>query len=440
MRRMVDDAFAPLARRLQRRIAARTALRTLRGTATPLFGAALIALVGIVAAQGALPRGAGVVALFVVAAWLSIALAAALLRMPTHEHALAAFDHAMDNGELFLSAHELRTSQRAGALLHAERARRALPAAREDVPDALPLPRGLTPAWLTPVAFVTLVFSLPVRGIDATPGTASQPEAVPPPATTLQERAAEAVARAAASDDDPLASARVLDALERHADTARLADALRAQDLEQASGELHQLARRLRLDGLSDRAKKRMARALDDASDATDPSARATGFARHADAARAALRTGRADGAGDALERLAARLHQRAGRLRGAKALGTVADRLRALGAREGLLDARHDNPDPRGPARIGVGTAPYTPDTGTVHPARRDERVVVAPGTSAPGGERRAGPDPVRPAQPPGTSRTRFETVPEAAASAGSIPASRTDAVQRYFARLRGR
>ncbi len=137
---------------------------------------------------------------------------------------------------------------------------------------------------------------------------------------------------AALLDQSDSPNAALLSELERHADTADLATALRAGDLAKAAAEAKALSERLARKDLTLDERRRLEQALDRAAKAAtgDRSAAAEAVKQ----AQAAMQQGDPQQAGKALEKLAQNLAQRQQRQDAAKKMSTLANRLRSTGSR----------------------------------------------------------------------------------------------------------
>ena len=137
---------------------------------------------------------------------------------------------------------------------------------------------------------------------------------------------------AALLDQSDSPNAALLSELERHADTADLATALRAGDLAKAAAEAKALSERLARKDLTLDERRRLEQALDRAAKAAtgDRSAAAEAVKQ----AQAAMQQGDPQQAGKALEKLAQNLAQRQQRQDAAKKMSALANRLRSTGSR----------------------------------------------------------------------------------------------------------
>jgi hypothetical protein len=137
---------------------------------------------------------------------------------------------------------------------------------------------------------------------------------------------------AALLDQSDSPNAALLSELERHADTADLATALRAGDLAKAAAEAKALSERLARKDLTLDERRRLEQALDRAAKAATGDRSAT--AEAVKQAQAAMQQGDPQQAGKALQKLAQNLAQRQQRQDAAKKMSALANRLRSTGSR----------------------------------------------------------------------------------------------------------
>lgn len=397
------DAAAPflgLSRRVERRIWTARWLDTLRTSAMPLFGVALLGL-GIAWLRGTseLPVIASAVfpaALAAVALWVAGCALWARLREPGHTAALALFDQRSGSHEMFVSAYSLARdpARGPGAELHIRRAHAALESAARKLEEAVPV-RAAPASIIAPFAFLIVAFfGLPAAAMippeeDATEQAAAVGESLDEEARTLEQldqglsdeerkklaqlkeklkdsaekmanlekdkstrdvleelekraRDAEKLAEMLGAGGEKLTSAMLAE-LERHADTAELAGALRGQKLDDASTESKKLARRLRAEDLSLEARKRIERALTKGLEAATADDLKTLLGKSMTTAQSELDQDEPQRAADEFDRLARRYQQMARRIRSMEALQRIAQNLRssgqkALGRNQGAM------------------------------------------------------------------------------------------------------
>ncbi len=146
----------------------------------------------------------------------------------------------------------------------------------------------------------------------------------------LDQLARRAEELAALLNDTQAASAALLAELERHADTAELAAALKAADLIKAATEADALAKQLDRQDLTLDEQRRLAQALERAAASGDRSPTGQAIA----AANAALQANDHRAAGASFQKLGAQLARAGQRQLAGRQVGALADRLRASGGR----------------------------------------------------------------------------------------------------------
>ncbi|MDJ0520791.1 MAG: hypothetical protein QNJ90_01815 [Planctomycetota bacterium] len=446
------DAAAPflgLSRRVERRIWTARWLDALRATALPLFG---LAVVGLAAAwltgTSELPviaRAVFATAIVAVLLWVAGCAVWSRLRDPGHTAALALFDERSGTHEMFVSAYALaRDPQRGpGAELHLRRAHAALESAARKLDEAVPV-RAAPASIVAPFVFLVVAFfglpaaALPPAEEDATEQAAVVGESLDEEARTLEKlekglsdeerekleelkaklkdsaqkmanlekdksardvlqelekraRDAEKLAEMLGAGSEKLTSAMLAE-LERHADTAELAGALRGQKLDDASTESQKLARRLRAENLSLEARKRIESAFTKGLEAATADDLKTLLGQHMTAAQAELDESKPQRAADEFDRLARRYQQMARRLRNMDALKRLAQNLRAsgqkaLGNNQGAM-RRIAGLSKGGLSR--VGSQPVKFSLGSQRPGSNNSS--STPGTGQPGNNSNSG------------------------------------------------
>ncbi len=388
----VGGPFTAFGERLASRLLLRDWFRSLRASAWPVFGAlaVLVVLSRIFghpwAPESAFARVA--ICVLAVGVWALACLFYSLLRRPSPASALALVDRSAGTGETLLSAHafERRAGGMptdAGEMLHMERATRALDQARTKVSTYVPLRAPLS-SLLAPALFCAVALSIVVidkisapedRTVDATDvATAMEDEAkrledekkalTPEEAKALddlkkemkasaekmkekekqssrkvlealekQAREAEKLAAGLKAMGEKVSSA-LLAELERHADTAALAGALRAEDMKRASAEALKLAERLASDKLTHEERARISTAFAAGLKKASAKDLKTALGRHLAAAQKRLDAKDAKGASRELRELARKYKKAANRLRMRNQLRRLARNLRASGQR----------------------------------------------------------------------------------------------------------
>jgi len=402
----------------------------LAASALPVFGAAVAAAVAARLLGGPSPGApyACLLAGLLVAAWLAAARACARLGRPSAVEALAHWDERAGRNEQFLSAYCFETradeSRGEGERLHLkialsrlgdERARlrehipcrlapragvapalfvafagvvgsglldpgvyvedarldeAAKSAAREagtemaEAPDSLDSLEGLTPEELKRVEKLKASVEATAEALqklkDETPREVLE---------DLERRAreAEGLAEALGNGDADILSEGVIAELERHADTAELAAALRAKDLGKISREAEKLAKKLRGDPTVEeqgRLEDALSRALREASATDLRNTMGRGLAE----ALAELKKKRLLEAADKLSNISKKFARKQQRRRSRRQLQRLANRLRSAGQKMfgssgGLKQLKAQRYARRGSLRSGklrpVGTLP---------------------------------------------------------------------------------
>ena len=385
-RRIFADAAADAARR----IALADWCSLLARTAVPVFASAL--------AQWAVLRRCGVQdrawwALLLIPAWLGSTALAAWLRRPAPFEALAAWDRAADRREMFASAwfFENAGAADAGAALHLAQAQVRLGGDRAQMARALPL-RFSAAIWIAPLLFAVfalsgwlrppvaaenLAISVEARARAAKAGSElAKQAAVLKPLAALSDdekkrleqlraalgetakklalmetsrdlleelerraREAEKIAEQLRADDPGALSSAFLAELERNADTADLAAALRAQDLGRVAEEARALQAKLGKQG-SLEEQKRLEDALKRALDAANDADRNSKAGEKLSDAEKQLAAGDKDAAAQKLAELADQFERAAQRKQAQKQLRELAQNFRAAGGQ--ILGGQH--------------------------------------------------------------------------------------------------
>ena len=488
------DAAAPflgLSRRVERRIFVSRWLAALRRSAGPVFGLLGAGLViAWITGTTTLPIvGTAVLpaALLVVALWAGGSALWAYLRMPDHAAALALFDERSERHEMYVSAYSLAAdpARGPGGDLHLSRAHDDLSRATEDIHDAVPL-RTTPASVLAPIAFVVLAaFGLPAAAMvtepaaeDATEEATEVGESIDEESKSLEQlaegltpeekkrleqlkeklkdsaekmanvekdktardvleelerraRDAEKLADMLGADGEKLGSAMLAE-LERHADTAELAGALRGSKLDKASTEASKLARRLRAEDLSLEARKRIENAFEGGLEKASAQDLKTLLGRHMTAAQSELDQDKPTRAAEEFDRLARSYERMAQRMQSMEALKRLAQNLRsagqkALGRNSGAMKRLGTVASKGGmskvgsqPVRLAMGNQsssgqPTMGQPGATPPSggRMSQGAPVPgsgapppPGSTRPGtpGQPRGGPPPVPGTRPGGT------------------------------------
>jgi len=402
----------------------------LAASALPVFGAA-VAAVAAARLLGAPSPGAPRACLLagaLVAAWLAVAGACARLGRPSAAEALAHWDERAGRNEQFLSAYCFETRPEEyrgeGERLHLEIARGRLAderaRIREHIPYRFAARAGVAPALFVAIAGVagSGLLGPGVRAEDArldeaarsaareagkeiaeAPDSLDALEGLTPeelerveklkasveataealkkledetPREVLEDlerraREAEGLAEALGNGDGDILSEGVVAELERHADTAELAAALRAKDLAKISREAEKLAKKLRGEPTVEeqgRLEDALSRALREASATDLRSPMGRGLAE----ALAELRKKRLLEAADKFSNISKQFARKQQRRRSRRQLQRLANRLRSAGQKMfgssgGLKQLKAQRYVRRGALRSGklrpVGTLP---------------------------------------------------------------------------------
>jgi hypothetical protein len=382
--------FDAAAHRAVMRLALAAFLRTLRRTALPIFAVALAAWVLI---RRAGMRDDGWWAFIVIALWLLGSAVWAWLRRPEPFAALAAWDHAAGQREMFASAwfFEKTCPTEPGAALHLHRARDALRQRGGFLRRDLPLRHDLR-TWLAPLLFLVVALSgwlrAPIapedralsaeareRAADVAKALIERTDTLKPlaalsaeeqekikglraelkqtaqdlkntetPRDLLEklERGAsdtERLAETLGNDADSL-SPGFLSELERNADTADLGNALRAQDLGRAAEEARLLEARLGRRKPTLEEQKRLEEALKRALEAANKRDRESSLGRRLAEAQRQLGAGNHGGAAGQFGALGEQLGRSAERRQTQQQLRGLAQQFR--GAGQGILGGRN--------------------------------------------------------------------------------------------------
>jgi hypothetical protein len=361
----------------RRRIAVRTWLSMVQQQVPWLFA---------VVVGGALARlcGAGLPSWSVVLVplWLVVLLLVAWRRVPTTPGALALIDRTLVLDDLLLNAWDFTVQPSANAFAseHLRRAEERLPqvVVAEAVPLTLPVRESVAVVLLALVLASGVLAPpqpAPPTTLDdqqrrdlATQAADLAREAAQVPTAALEQaekakleelqqkiRDAQEQAKrqgltqpevlkeldrlahkaedlAALLDQADTPNAALLGELERHADTADLAAALRAGDLAKAAQEAQNLAERLGRKDLTLDERRRLEQALERAAKAAAGDRSSAGNA--VSQAQAALQKGDAHQAANALKSLAQNLARRQQRQAAAKQMSQLASRLRSTGSK----------------------------------------------------------------------------------------------------------
>ncbi|HSI85994.1 MAG TPA: hypothetical protein VK970_19575 [Candidatus Methylacidiphilales bacterium] len=150
----------------------------------------------------------------------------------------------------------------------------------------------------------------------------------------LEKRARQAdeLAQSLAKSEDSKLSNKMLDEMDRHADTAPLSAQLRAQDLNKAAEESEKLAEKLKDDGLKLEERKRIENALDEALKAAEAEDKKKAPGEAVEKASNDLEKEKPKDAGERFSDLAKKLQRQEQRQQAEKQLQDLAKDLRSAG------------------------------------------------------------------------------------------------------------
>lgn len=385
--RRAQSKLAESGRAVERRLALAAWCEAASRTCVPTF-VALSALGGVVAWwRGALPEL--LFALVSAALWFVALGVWAWWRRPRCAQALAVWDRQAERQEMFLSAYcfEQLPERTPGQEAHLRRALATLDLERPQLRKQLPI-AWTHRSWLVPLVFIVgwQLIDLQARPVAAGPTEtiddearrnaaelsqtlAKDVESLKPDAS-LEEKEREQVdalkksiqetaeklkdlkdatprealteleqrARAAESLADSLSggseklSEEMLDEMARHADTADLADALRADDAEQIANEASKLADKIAQPDASLEEKKRVADAFKKTMEAADAKDKKTDVGKKLDEANEELQKRKQGLASKKLKELADAKRKQQQRRQSTKQLQQLAKNLRKSG------------------------------------------------------------------------------------------------------------
>lgn len=385
--RQAESRLAESSRAVERRLALAACCEAASRSCVPTF-VAFSGLGGLVAWwRGALP---GLVFALGAAALWFVALAAwAWWKRPRGSQALAVWDRQAERHEMFLSAYcfEQLSDRTPGQEAHLRRALAALEVERPNLRRQLPI-AWTHRSWLVPLVFVVgwQFVDLRAKPVEAGPTEtiddearrnaaelsktlAKDVESLKPDAS-LEEKEREQVdalkksiqetaeklkdlkdatprealteleqrARAAESLADSLSggsqklSEEMLDEMARHADTADLADALRADDAEQIANEASKLADKINQSDASLEEKKRVADAFKKTMDAANANDKKTDVGKKLEEVNEELRKRKQGLASKKLKELADAKRKQQQRRQSTQQLQQLAKNLRKSG------------------------------------------------------------------------------------------------------------
>jgi hypothetical protein len=378
--------FETIARKAVLRLIVAQWIAWLGRTAAIVFLAATVTAVAAWLCKIDFPRAA--TALGLLAAWVAVAGLLAWLRRPTPTAAMARWDAQTGRQEMFTSAFYFESlpplALEDGERLHLLRARRVLAEAAARLPRDIALP-WTHRCWLFPLFLLVITGLLPGRPLPAGESTVDEQtrEAARQVSSTLAQRTKlpetakgltvdeakdlkklkQAIAETTehlasldkasqrdvlgeleqrARDAEKLAdalhgkedwpSSKMIEELERHADTTEFAAGLRAKDLDKSAGEAKKLGDRLEYKDLSLEEGKRIDNAFDKSLAVADKDDKEGLVGKHLAEADKKLKANEPKPAGKKMKDLADTLAQQEQRQNAQKQLQQVADQLREAG------------------------------------------------------------------------------------------------------------
>ena len=429
-------AFAEAAARATRRLVLADWCALIARTAVPVFAIALVLWV-VLRRFGIQDHAWWAVAL--VPAWLAANALAAWSRRPAPFEALAAWDRAAGRREMFASAwfFENADATTPGAMLHLARAKVRLRDDHAQLARALPLRRSVA-MWIAPLLFLAFAISgwlrlpiaaenrtlsagtraraskagtdlakqsavlAPLKGLSdeekkrleqlraALDETAKKLGLMETPRDLLEElerraREAEKIAEQLRADDPAALSSAFLAELERNADTADLAAALRANDLGRVAEEARNLQEKLGKQ-LSLEEQKRLADELKRALEAANEADKNSRTGGKLDEAEKQLAAGDRDAAAKQFGDLAEQFDRAAQRRQAQKQLRELAQNFRAAGGQilggQNLLRLMPDAPPGAQALGFAQSMQPLQPGQGSSF------AMMLVPGTPPPGSQ----------------------------------------------------
>ncbi len=357
-------SFRTAARRVVRRLFAAHWFRLLSRSAVVIFPAA--ALLAACLWHLDLAQVNVWLAVALIPCWLTLTCLWAWIRRPTAESALAYWDDSTARDEMFMSAYcfESQPTVDTGERLHLNVARNYLTNGMANLSRDLPV-RCAHRVWMLPLVFLGLtILSLTLSTPAQQPQRVAEPDreraeeiaqtlaaqtkladkekgldpAEEEKLKQLEESVKETVEKLRALDnetqrdvlaeleekahqaeqladelDSPVEetlSSKMLEELARHADTTDFASAMQAKDLQQASDQSKELAKRLDDKDLTREVRKRIGHALDSAMDVASEEDKKGLVGKHLKQADQELKRDQPKKAADQLQRLSKQLNR----------------------------------------------------------------------------------------------------------------------------------
>ena len=378
-------AFASVAQQVERRVWLRRWLAWLSGTLWPAV-ASLVVLVCLASATG--QHLFSILTWMTLAAWLLVPIGLTLWHKPGHFSTLALWDRAAGRREAFASAwwFEQQSALTESQRDHVNAQMAALPKALESLPKDLPLQPH---RWLWLPLVVTIAGSLISQSLHPSPEALTLDEAMQQAAkkeglqlaktdwqkkkleglnaeeqaaleklkaslkqtaenlekaggkdardvmSDLERRAREAenLAEKLGADHDAWASAKLIQSLREHADTADLGDAVAAKNAAQTARAAEALAQQLKSPQLTNDTRERLNETLKDTKQQSEKEDQLRTVGQHVLKAGDQLQETKPAQAGDEFEKLAEKMSAQARREQAKDELEKLAQQLRDAGS-----------------------------------------------------------------------------------------------------------
>ena len=414
-------AFASVAQQVERRVWLRRWLAWLSGTLWPAV-ASLVVLVCLASATG--QHLFSILTWMTLAAWLLVPIGLTLWHKPGHFSTLALWDRAAGRREAFASAwwFEQQSALTESQRDHVNAQMAALPKALESLPKDLPLQPH---RWLWLPLVVTIAGSLISQTLHPSPEALTLDEAMQQAAkkeglqlaktdwqkkkleglnaeeqaaleklkaslkqtaenlekaggkdardvmSDLERRAREAenLAEKLGADQDAWASAKLIQSLREHADTADLGDAVAAKNAAQTARAAEALAQQLKSPQLTNDTRERLNETLKDAKQQSEKEDKLRTVGQHVLKAGDQLQETKPAQAGDEFEKLAEKMSAQARREQAKDELEKLAQQLRDAGSNisgqnqaggmQQMAAASQQNQSPQATPQVGQAQPP---------------------------------------------------------------------------------
>jgi hypothetical protein len=382
--------FAEAGEAAVRRLGLVHMVRYLKMSALPVCGGGLLLILSL--RYFGVRWADWIAALLLVGSWVAASALFAMWRRPTRFAALAAWDENAGRNETLASAEffEMKGDLVSeGEKLHLARSRQILDEAGPQLRKHLPLPR-MTWQWVLPLLVLAFSFSpllkpqvgaedrklseeanavakaeaeklvKDLEGLEKAKGLSAEEkekydevvkQAKDMAAKELQEagdkstreilkeleeraRAAEKLARELGGEDDRWASEQMLDEMARHADTADLAEAIRAKKPTRSANEAREVADILKSDALTKEVEGRMDKALEKTAGKADEKDVKKPVGKHFETASRRMEADKIIDAAAEFEKLAREFDTKAQRERAKQQMQKLAEQLRKAGSK----------------------------------------------------------------------------------------------------------